>query len=138
MYDDPAKQQIGAWDKIAQRPEILDSWTTDNPNTDVPALNYYKPSNSDRFLYDASYIRLRSVSLSYKFSEKICKKLGVETFKLFINGTNLLTFTKYPGWDPEAFRNVDTNSQQGNVSFAGPSLQTPQAKTMTGGISISF
>jgi len=138
IYDDPAKQQIGAYDKIAQRPEILDAWTTENTDTDIPALIYYKPTNSNRFLYDASYIRLRTVTLSYKFSEKICEKLNLTTFKLFINGTNLLTFTKYPGWDPEVLRNVDTNSQQGNVSFAGPSLQTPQAKTITGGISISF
>ncbi|NTW33051.1 MAG: SusC/RagA family TonB-linked outer membrane protein [Bacteroidetes bacterium] len=138
IYDDPAKQQIGAWDKIAQRPEILNSWTTENTNTDIPALNLYKPTNSDRFLYDASYIRLRSVSLSYKFSEKVCKKLNLTTFKIFVSGTNLLTFTKYPGWDPEVLRNVDPNSQQGNISFAGPSLQTPQAKTVTGGISFTF
>ena len=138
IYDDPAKQQIGAYDKIAQRDDILDFWTPENTDTDVPSLNLYKPTNSDRFLYDASYVRLRSVSLSYKFSEKICKKLNLTVFKIFISGTNLLTFTKYPGWDPEVLRNVDPNSQQGNISFAGPSLQTPQAKTVTGGISITF
>jgi TonB-linked SusC/RagA family outer membrane protein len=138
IYDDPAKNQIGEWNQIAQRPEILDAWTPSNTNTNVPALALYIPTNSNRFLFDGSFMRLRTVTLAYKFPEKLCKKLGLGTFKLFITGTNLLTFTKYPGWDPEVLRNVDTNSQQGNVSFAGPSLQTPQAKTITGGINITL
>ena len=138
LYDDPAKQQIGAFSSIAQRPDILEAWTDDNTDTDVPKLSLYKATNSSRFLYDASYIRLRNVSISYKFSEKICKKMHLEAFKVFINGSNLLTFTKYPGWDPEVLRNVNTNSQQGNVSFAGPSLQTPQAQTINAGFNITF
>lgn len=138
IYDDPAKQQIGAWNSIAQRPEILEAWSDDNTDTDVPKLSLYKATNSSRFLYDASYLRLRNVSLSYKFSEKICKKMHLEAFRVFINGSNLLTFTKYPGWDPEVLRNVNTNSQQGNVSFAGPSLQTPQAQTINAGFTITF
>ncbi len=138
IYDDPAKQQIGAYDKIAQRTEILEAWSDDNTKTDVPKLSLYSPTNSSRFLYDASYIRLRCVSLSYKFSEKLCKKIHLEAFKIFINGTNLLTFTKYPGWDPEVLRNVSTDSQAGNVSFAGPSLQTPQAMTINAGFNITF
>jgi len=138
IYDDPAKLQIGAWNQVAQRPEILDAWTPENHSNTVPALNYYKPTNSTRFLYDASYIRLRSFTLSYMLSEKLCKMLKVSTCKVYIGGTNLLTFTKYPGWDPEAMRNVDPNSQQGNVSFAGPSLQTPQAKTLICGIKLTF
>jgi len=138
IYDDPAKLQIGAWNQVAQRPEILDAWTPENHSNTVPALNYYKPTNSTRFLYDASYIRLRSLTFSYMLSEKLCKTLKVSTCKVYIGGTNLLTFTKYPGWDPEAMRNVDPNSQQGNVSFAGPSLQTPQAKTLVCGIKITF
>jgi len=138
IYDDPAKQQIGAWKQIAQRPEVLDAWTSVNQSNKVPALNYYTPTNSNRFLYDASYIRLRSITLSYMFSEKLCKKLKLTTCKIYIGGTNILTFTKYPGWDPEAMRNVDPNSQQGNVSFAGPSLQTPQAKALICGIRLTL
>ncbi len=139
LYDDPAKSQIGDFRHIAQRPEILDAWTPTNTNTDVPMLLYSETSvNSDRFLFDASYIRLRSITFGYKLPTEICKKLKLESLKVFISGTNLLTFTKYPGWDPEVMRNVDPNSQQGNISFAGPSLQTPQAKTIGGGIQIEF
>lgn len=138
LYDDPAKSQIGSYDKIAQRPEIKDAWTVDNPNTDVPALNLYRPTNSDRFLYDASFVRLRSISLGYRLPVTLSQKFYVDNLRVFVSATNLYTLTKYPGWDPEVLRNVDTNSQQGNISFAGPSLQTPQARVISGGIQIQF
>ncbi|MBP7497216.1 MAG: TonB-dependent receptor [Bacteroidales bacterium] len=143
IYDDPAKNQIGAWDKIAQRREILDSWTKDNTDTDVPALAYYGTDNypirnSSRFLYDASFIRLRSLSFAYNLPVATCKKMYLDNMRIFIIGSNLLLWTKYPGWDPEVLRNVSTNSQQGNISFAGPSLQTPQARTISIGLNIGF
>jgi len=139
LYDDPAKNQIGAYDRIAQRPEILDAWTPNNTDTDVPALEWGKnPVNSDRFLYDASFLRLRSVSFGYRLPKEKCEKLKLNNLRIFVRGANLWTLTKYPGWDPEVLRNVDPNSQQGNISFAGPSLQTPQAKSIIVGIQIEF
>jgi len=139
LYDDPAKTQIGDLTHIAQRPEILDAWTPYNMDTDVPMLMYSEPSvNSDRYLYDASFLRLRSITIGYKIPAEICRKYKLESVKIYLAATNIWTLTKYPGWDPEVMRNVDPNSQQGNISFAGPSLQTPQAKTFGGGIQIEF
>jgi hypothetical protein len=62
----------------------------------------------------------------------------MQQVRIFLNGGNLITFTKYPGWDPEVLRNVDPNSQQGNVSFSGPSYQTPQTRTLMAGIKLTF
>jgi len=148
IYDDPAKQQIGKWSNYAQRKEILDAWNaTSNPNSNLPALitfnsknqaQTYTAINSDRYLYDASFIRLRSLSFGYSLSSKACKKIKLSNLRIFINGGNLLTFTKYPGWDPEVLRNVKVNEAAGNISFAGPSFQTPQAKTITIGVKIGF
>jgi TonB-dependent starch-binding outer membrane protein SusC len=149
IYDDPAKQQIGNWGNngIAQRKEILEAYNRDNKDSDIPALITtdslgkrlaYNAINSDRYLYDASYIRLRSLTIGYNFNELFCKKIKVANLRIYINGGNLLTFTKYPGWDPEVLRNVNTNSQQGNISFAGPSFQTPQARTIQVGVKIGF
>ncbi|MBU0486788.1 MAG: SusC/RagA family TonB-linked outer membrane protein, partial [Bacteroidetes bacterium] len=139
IYDDPAKNQIGSYDKIAQRPEILEAWTPTNTDTDVPALVWGKnPVNSSRFLYDGSYLRLRSISFGYKLGKATCERIKLSNLRIFVRGGNLWTFTKYPGWDPEVLRNVDPNSQQGNISFAGPSLQTPQARTIMAGIQIEF
>ena len=143
IYDDPAKNQIGAWDKIAQRTEINDAWTSQNHSNTVPALglygtDFYPIRNSSRFLYNGSYLRLRSLSFGYNFNAELCKKMHVDRFRIYVVGSNLLTFTKYPGWDPEVLRNVNPNSQQGNVSFAGPSLQTPQTRTFSIGLSLGF
>jgi TonB-dependent starch-binding outer membrane protein SusC len=138
IYDDPAKNQIGQWNIIAQRPEILDAWSEENTDGNVPALNGYTSINSDRFLYDASFVRLRSLTFGYTLPKSITDKWKMENVRFFVNGGNLLTWTRYPGWDPEVFRNVDPNSQQGNVSFAGPSLQTPQARTMSLGLRFNF
>ncbi len=139
IYDDPAKNQIGMYRNLNQRTEINDSWTPENTNTNVPALNRYTtPVNSSRFVYDASYIRLRSLSVGYNLPKKRCVKWKIESARVFLNGSNLWLITKFPGWDPEVLRNVDPNSQQGNVSFAGPSLQTPQARIFTAGVKVGF
>ncbi|OFX17107.1 MAG: hypothetical protein A2033_13615 [Bacteroidetes bacterium GWA2_31_9] len=137
LYDDPAKRQLGDYTRIAQRKEVMDAWSPSNPDSDKPAI-FNEAVNSDLYLYDASFIRLRSVTIGYRLSEKYCKKFKLGSFRIYISGTNLLTYTKYPGWDPEVLRNVDTNSQAGNISFAGPSFQTPQVKTFTAGIQFTF
>ena len=138
LYDDAAKTQIGNWQSIAQRRDILDAWSPDNPNTDVPGLNNYTPVNSSRFLYDASYLRLRSLTLGYNFSKKMLSKIHLQKLRIYVKGGNLWTLTAFPGWDPEVLRNVDPNSQSGNVSFAGPYLGTPQARTISFGIQIGI
>ncbi len=139
IYDDPAKQQIGNWQALAQRPEILEAWNPSNPNSVVPGLTRYNAAvNSDRFLYDASFLRLRSLNFGYTLPEAVTKKMKLSKLRIYISGGNLLTFTNYPGWDPEALRNVNPNSQQGNISFGGPSFQTPQSRTVMVGINIGF
>ncbi len=137
IYDDPAKNQIGIWSNQAQRPEIQNAWTSQNQSNTIPSLNAYSvPVNSSRFLYDASYIRLRSVTLGYTLPQRWVDKIHIQQMRIFLNAANLWTWTKYPGWDPEVLRNVNPNSQQGNISFSGPSYQTPQAKMISGGIKI--
>ncbi|MBL4586153.1 MAG: TonB-dependent receptor [Flavobacteriales bacterium] len=138
LYDDAAKTQIGNWQSIAQREEILDAWSPANTDTDVPGLNNYVPVNSSRFLYDASYVRMRALTLAYNFPKKVLSKIKLQKLKIYVKGGNLFTWTPYKGWDPEVLRNVDPNSQAGNVSFAGPFLGTPQARTISFGIQIGL
>lgn len=139
IYDDQAKRMIGDFYSIAQRPEILDAWTPSNPNSNVPGLNQYTTYvNSTRFLYDASYIRLKNLSLGYSFSKKVCNKIKLSSLRIYVSGNNLWIFTKYKGWDPEVIRHTNYNDPDSNVSFAAPSFATPQARTIIGGIQISF
>ena len=139
VYDDPAKNQIGMLFNVAQRPEILDAYNADNQSADVPSLGLTTtPVNSDRFLYDASFIRLRSLSFTYNFPKKICQKMRLSNLKVYCTGFNLLTWTRFPGWDPEVLRHVPQNSQQENISFSGPSWQTPQARMIMFGLKTDF
>jgi hypothetical protein len=84
-----------------------DAWTPENPTNELPAIfvsgwrgvsNY---SNSDFFLIDASYLRLKNVMLSYSFPDVILNRIRLKELTLFVSGENLLTFTKYEGSDPE-------------------------------------
>ena len=137
LYDDQAKRMIGDYTSIAQRPEILDAYSETNPSTEV--LNEYSTYvNSTRFLYDASFIRLKNVSLGYSFSKEICQKLHLTNLRIYVSGNNLWTLTNYPGWDPEVLRNTSASDPDSNVSFAAPSFATPQARSIIGGIQVSF
>ncbi|UII24719.1 TonB-dependent receptor [Fulvivirga maritima] len=57
--------------------------------------------NSDNMLTDASFIRLKNVNLSYNFNAGLLKKIGLQNASVYVQGQNLLTFTKYKGFDPE-------------------------------------
>lgn len=139
IYDDPAKNQIGMIYNFAQRPEILNAYTAENPSETVPSLSStITPINSSRFLYDASFLRLRSLTLSYDLPAKLLKKLKINNLRVYATGFNLWTWTKYPGWDPEVLRHVSQNSQQENISFSGPSWQTPQARIILFGIKMGL
>lgn len=83
----------------------IQPWTPQNPNTDVPRAYYGSTLNSrgdsDRWLENGSFVRLKYVSLSYNVSKDLVKKIGFSTARVNISGQNLITLTKYTGLDPE-------------------------------------
>lgn len=82
--------------------DLLNAWTPENPKSDVPALNTTFSSISDRFLFDASFLRLKNVTIGYNVPKKYFnEKSVVKSIKLFIQGENLYTWTKWKGYDPE-------------------------------------
>jgi len=110
-------------------------WTPDNPNTNVPRAYYASTLNArgdtDRWLEDGSFARLKFVSLAYNLPAKWLNKVGFGTAQVSISGQNLITITKYSGLDPEfrgqsiwekgfdngAFPNVKTVSLGLNFGF---------------------
>jgi TonB-linked SusC/RagA family outer membrane protein len=93
--------------------EIADNtWTTDNPDGRYPGLTttttsrlgyayYYYYTESDAVYSDASYVRLKNISLTYTLPAGVLKKMRMNDLKLYVKGQNLLTFSGYDGWDPE-------------------------------------
>ena len=136
IYDDHGKRQLGnmgfGWNQDIRS---LNYWQENGDITNVPTLSLTenRDINSSRHLYDGSYVRLRNLSVHYKFSDRICHKLKVSNLKIFLSAQNLYVWTKYKGWDPEVNREGSGAITQG-VSYLSP----PQAKVFTTGINITF
>lgn len=89
--------------------------------------------NSTRFVEDGSYLRLKSLTLIYNFNPKLFKKSGISKLSLYTTGQNLLTFTKYTGFDPEV------NAFGLSATELGVDYGTyPQARTLTAGVNVEF
>ncbi|MCG2610607.1 SusC/RagA family TonB-linked outer membrane protein [Flavobacterium sp. SM15] len=90
--------------------DLLNAWTPTNTNTNVPALNATNlgtADNSDRFLRDASYVRLRHAQIGYKVPKKFLDKTFITGLSFYAQGENLVTMTKWKGFDAESNRTAD-------------------------------
>ena len=83
-------------------------YTAVNPNAEFPRIygNYGNQGSnyrqSDKYLSDASYLRIKNVTLSYTFPKAWTKKIGLENVRVYVSGQNLFSFNSfYKGWDPE-------------------------------------
>ncbi|GEM_PF-678804 len=100
----------------------VDYWTLENPSTTAPrprigTINYM----SSNAYQDASYIRLRNISLGYSFPKNLIKKLKMNKLRIYGSATNVLTFTKFLSYSPEASASA-----------------YPEAQTFTIGLNASF
>jgi TonB-linked SusC/RagA family outer membrane protein len=147
LYDASAKRQLGIVTDWNIRTDIANRWRKPGDIADFPRLTLNPATyaglssewqyNSTMFLYDATFVRLREVTLSYNVPAAFTKKLRLQSLKLFATGMNLLTFSKYPGGDPEIARDFE-NPQDRNMSPNVTYLTTPQQKSLTFGLSTSF
>jgi len=107
--------------------------TPENPQyvpntTSVPASqfynNFYDRGNEASALYDASYVKLRQVSLYYNLSDNFVKSIGFQSIKLGLVGSNLLLFTENPHFDPEL------NALQGrNIVYGVEDMSYPSTRS---------
>ncbi len=82
-------------------------WTVENQNTNAPypRLGTTRSNNnvqtSDYWTRDMSFLRLKNAEIGYTFPKKWTKKAGIQALRLYVSGTNLLTFSGFKLWDPE-------------------------------------
>jgi len=84
--------------------DIMDSWTPENTDTDVPRVDYNNSNQSiasSRWLTDASYLSLRNITLGYTIPKKFIDKIGFSTIRVYALGDNLGLITKRKGMDPQ-------------------------------------
>jgi TonB-linked SusC/RagA family outer membrane protein len=100
-----AKRNFVQYEGSTPSPDFINNmWTKPGDVTDYPAPYIYEHNSkypSDFYLEDASYIKIRNVKLSYDFSPKLLKNIGLRSAVVSLYGKNLLTFTDYKGYDPE-------------------------------------
>ena len=124
--------------------DVLRAWTSTKTNTDIPRAVLGDPNQnarpSTRFLEDGSYLRLKNAMIGYTIPSKRLQSLTkgtVRSFRVYVSAQNILTFTKYSGFDPE----VGNRTPFGNnialtngIDFA----VYPQPKSFIFGLQVNF
>jgi hypothetical protein len=101
---------------------VNNHWTGEGSTNTYPAMYRagYNPvtgTTSTYWLFDASYLRLKNLRLGYNLPASFAKKIGMKEAQVYFSGDNVLTFTKYPGSDPE-------RTSQGAALSIYPNLRT--------------
>lgn len=147
IYDGSAKRQDGIVTDWVIRRDLLDRWRKPGDITKFPRLTMNTGTydglssewqyNSTMFLYSASYVRLRELSVGYRFTGKLLSNMHLRGARVFVTGMNLLTFTKYPGGDPEIARDFE-NPTDRNLSPNVTYLTPPQQRSVVFGLNVTF
>lgn len=120
--------------KNNQSTAVLHRWRAEGDQTDIPRALYgmgYNYLGSDRFVEDASFIRLKTLSISYNFPKKWLKNWGITKLNVFATGYDLFTWTKYKGQDPEV-------SMPSATSLVRDNATTPVSRRFSVGLNIDF
>ncbi len=112
---------------------MLNRWTGEGTSNRIPRFvqgDNVNWQSSDLYVYDGSYLRLKNIQLGYTLPASLTQKVFISSLRFYVAAENLLTFTKYHGFDPE-------------ISSGGTSLGIdygvyPQARVWTIGASLSF
>jgi hypothetical protein len=111
--------------------------TLKNPDGTMPRATINDPNDndrwSDRYIEDGSYIRLKNIALGYNFPKKLISRWGLESLRISCNIQNLVTLTKYDGYDPE----IGISTQSPNV-MGLDNARYPSPTTYSFGLNVSF
>ncbi|MBW8334656.1 MAG: TonB-dependent receptor [Prolixibacteraceae bacterium] len=109
---------------------VVDRWTVENPRQDAfyPRLSDYQSANNNQsstwWLRDMSLLRLKNIELGYNFPKNTLAKAYMNSARIFVRGSNILTFSDFKLWDPE----IDTSN----------GLRYPVMKSLSVGLEVNF
>lgn len=127
-YDLESLQDPNSIGQYNMSKDLLNAWTPENRTTDIPAIGLTNKSSdtfSDRYLKDASYVRLRFASFGYNFNREWLQNTPFSNIRAYVMGENLFTLTKWRGWDAESNR-------------AGDNYQYPTPRILSVGLEVGF
>ena len=107
--DNPPHGSGDSWDN-RNKPalEYYDYWLPENPDSKYRRLDKGSSFNQEP-ISQRNFIRLQDISLSYRFSPEILQKINVNSVRAYVSGKNLITLTKWNGWDPETGQGVSSS-----------------------------
>lgn len=116
-------------------PDLVYQWSENNPMSNIPAYRGASHDNyrsyADIWVQDGSFIRLKNISFGYSLPKKALSKMRLAKMRFYVAADNILTFTKYDGYDPEVGSN--------GLSRRGLDFGTyPIAAQLRGGVQIDF
>ena len=109
-------------------------WTVDNPNGTVPkagASDMDKYATSSAMVYDGSYFKIKQIQLGYTLPKKLINKVALSHARVYASLDDFFTFSKYPGFDPEASANATSGMGIDKGSY-------PTSKKVVLGLNIEF
>ena len=130
---------LSGWPASVPTTTSAASWTASpapgSSNTTEPRITLGGQNTetlSSRFIEDGSYLRLRNVTLGYRFGSALTDRLRMQSLRVYVAGTNLVTAQEYTGYNPEIYNGsvFDNGIDRGDTY--------PIARTITGGIDITF
>jgi len=156
LYDAHEEQSsyVRTGNNVLRASVIGNTWTPDNPAAALPKLTWNMRDNfvnaqgepapqslssrTTRFLYRGDYARLKTLSVACQLPPQLAKSLRIQSARVMLSAQNLLTFTAYPGFDPEIL-NTGPGTQGRNLSqgFIGQAPM-PQVRTFMAGIQVVF
>ncbi|MBT1698392.1 hypothetical protein KK083_15995 [Fulvivirgaceae bacterium PWU4] len=99
-------------------------WTTENPNGTMPRAEDLAPGNNTNWLFDATFVRLKTLELGYSIPSPVISRLGLSNVRFYVSGFNVLTWAKEIKWtDPEQ---------------SGGYLYYPQQRVLNLGVNVKF
>jgi TonB-dependent starch-binding outer membrane protein SusC len=116
---------------------VLDRWSQPGDITSIPRATYLDPNEnnrvSSRFVEDGSFIRLKSLKLSYNLEERVLKRIKLSHLGVYLQAQNLFTLTKFSGMDPEV-NYAGADAIRSGVEF----FTYPTARVYSFGLTVNF
>jgi TonB-linked SusC/RagA family outer membrane protein len=143
-YTNEGSAVLGRWKAQGQVTSVPRALANGTTNADNAAL--LQNQVSSLYVEDGSFIRMRNVTLSYQFSQKLLKNIGIAALRLYVTGQNLFIITNYKGYNPELDSfGQGTNNQAVNAG-QGPSLYSigvdagayPASRIITVGLNVQL
>jgi TonB-linked SusC/RagA family outer membrane protein len=122
MRNNPMLDLGQSWDGVRRNIPVIEYWTPENRSDFIPANRYDANNLNVGYYQDASFIRLKDATISYRIPDSVQDRFGVSNVRVYLSGRNLWTSTKWQGLDPEL----------------GEQWAIPLERTFVGGLNFSF